>query len=76
MKRKLITLLLLVAFLGGCSRVQMSPEYRQVTEMSALNVAELNRRCQDGNVEACKEGLFQASETLNLLVDALYGRSD
>ena len=69
-------LILSILLISGCSKVQMSPEYRQVTEMSAINVAELNRRCQDGDAEACKQGLSKASETLNLLVDALHGRSD
>ena len=69
-------LILSILLISGCSKVQMSSEYRQVTEMSAINVAELNRRCQDGDSEACKEGLSEASETLSLLVDALHGRSD
>ena len=69
-------LILTVLLISGCSKVQMSAEYRQVTEMSAINIAELNRRCQDGDDMACKEGLSKASETLNLIVDALHGRSD
>jgi len=76
MWKKLIVLLIVLLISGCNSKVQMSSEYRQVTEMSAINVAELNRRCQDGDSEACKEGLSEASETLSLLVDALHGRSD
>lgn len=54
----------------------MTPPYRQTVEMSAIRVAELNRRCQTGDAEACKEGLEAASKTLDLIVDAMEGRYD
>lgn len=77
MVKKLIILILLSSLvLVGCSKVQMSASYRQALEMSAINVAELNRRCQDGDPNACKLGLAEASETLDLLVDALHGRGE
>lgn len=66
--------LLLNILLAGCSQVQMSPPYRQTVKMSAVRVAELNKRCQAGDQQACKEGLSAASSTLNLIVDALEGR--
>lgn len=74
MKRLLLTIIIATFLIGGCSGVQMSPPYRQTLEMSAINVAELNKRCQDGDAEACQKGLAEASKTLDLLVDALYGR--
>jgi len=70
----LISIVLL--FCAGCSAVQMTPPYRQTVQMSAIRVAELNKRCQAGDAAACKEGLDAASSTLNLIVDALEGRYD
>ena len=71
MKRMLIVLV--VVCLAGCSAVRMSPHYRQAVEASAIRVAELNRRCQAGDAEACKEGLDAASSTLDLIVEAMEG---
>jgi hypothetical protein len=51
----------------------MSPEYAQQLEMAAVNISELNSRCQSGDNEACKLGLAEAAETLNILVDGLHG---
>ena len=66
-------ILLLLAFLFGCRLVQMSPEYAKELESSAVRVEVLNKRCQAGDDLACRQGLRVASETLNLLVDAMYG---
>jgi len=62
-----------VLMFAGCSKVRMSSEYAVQLEISALNVSELNKRCQAGDDVACKEGLNEAAKTLNLLVDALHG---
>lgn len=70
---KKLLLIMLAVVLSGCSQVQMSPPYRAALESSAINVAELSGRCQAGDDTACKQGLMQASETLNLLVDGLHG---
>ncbi len=75
MKRIIITLIV-VCLLAGCNQVQLSPPYRQALEISAVNVAELNKRCQGGDNEACREGLAQAAKTLELLLDATYGRTE
>lgn len=69
-----ILLCLILLLFAGCGDVQMSPDYAQQLETSAINVAELNKRCQGGDDEACKRGLDKASETLDLLVDGLHGR--
>lgn len=61
--------------LAGCSKVTMSPDYARQLEISAINVGELNRRCQGGDDDACRAGLAVASETLDLLVDALHGEA-
>jgi len=61
-------------FFAGCGGVRMSPRYAQVLEQSAIVVGELNTRCQAGDDPACKGGLRVASETLDLLVDALHGK--
>lgn len=77
MVKKLILSILLISLLcAGCNQVQLSPPYRQALEISAVNVAELNKRCQAGDDQACKEGLAEASKTLELLVDGVYGRAE
>lgn len=67
----LVTICLLVI---GCAPVQMSAEYGRAFRLANVNVAELNRRCQDGDDMACKEGLKEASEILQTVVDAMDGR--
>jgi hypothetical protein len=61
-------------FFAGCGGVRMSPPYARALEQSAITVGELNTRCQNGDDLACKGGLQVASETLNLIVDALHGK--
>jgi len=72
--KKLIIILLLTTIVAGCSKVWMTAEYRERLESSAIVVEESNNRAQAGDEVAAKEGLALASETLNLLVDALHGR--
>ena len=73
MARKIILVLAVVCLFTGCSAVQMSPPYRQTVQMSAIRVAELDKRCQAGDEVACKEGLAAASKTLNYIVEAMEG---
>lgn len=62
-------------FIAGCGgAVQLSPEYAEALQVSAIHVNQLNKRCQDGDELACKEGLTVAAEALNLLVDGYHGR--
>lgn len=49
----------------------MSPRMQQATKMSAINVRAMSDDCQAGNEESCKEGLKQAAETLELIVEAM-----
>ncbi len=65
--------LALLMFCGCGSKVQMTPEYSQTLQQSAINVDVLEQRCLDGDIEACQEGLTMASDTLDLLVDAWLG---
>lgn len=69
-----VFILCFVLFFAGCYGVQMTPRYRQATEMAAITVGALNEECQAGDPNACRDGLDAASETLNLIVDALHGR--
>lgn len=69
-----IILILFVLTFTGCCAGGLPPRYRQTVEMSAIAVGELNKACQAGDPNACREGLDAASETLNLIVDAMYGR--
>lgn len=76
MWKKVILVLLIsivLLFLGaGCNNeVQMSPRMQQVTRMSAINVANMNKDCQAGNDESCKQGLAEAVRTLELIVEAM-----
>ena len=73
MIRKIVIVVMLVALLSvvGCGVVQMSPRFQQVVKMSAINVANMNKDCQAGNDESCKQGLAEAARTLELIVEAL-----
>ena len=70
-KKVTILMCLLAISLIGCGEVRMSPRMQQVTRMSAINVAAMNKDCQEGNSESCKQGLAEASKTLNLIVEAM-----
>lgn len=74
MKKLLLMAICIIVLCVGCSQVQMSGHYRQTVEMSAVRVTELNKRCQAGDQQACKDGLDAASKTLNLIVNAMEGR--
>lgn len=74
MIRKIVIVVALAALLSmvGCGgEVQMSPRMQQATRMSAINVANMNKDCQAGNDESCKQGLAEAARTLELIVEAL-----
>ena len=61
--------------LTGCSQVQMSPAYQQELYMSNVLVQSLHADCQAGDPNACKEGLNESAQILQLLVDAVEGRA-
>jgi len=71
-----VGVLLLCAMLiaGGCSQVQMSPQYRQQLLMSNALVQSLNSDCQAGDPNACRDGLNASAQTLQMLVDAVDAR--
>lgn len=58
----------------GCSEVQLSPRYQRVLEASAINVRGMLKDCQEGSQVSCEEGLAEAARTLDLFLDASYGR--
>ena len=70
-RKILISIILLVLLCVGCAEVQMSPRMAQITKMSAINVAAMNKDCQDGNSESCVQGLAEAAKTLELIVEAM-----
>ena len=74
MKRIILILMVLVVMSLSCSQVQMTAPYRAQTEATAIRLTELNKRCQAGDSEACKEGLRVATDHVNYIVDAIYGR--
>jgi len=63
----------LIAMSAGCSQVQMSPAYRQQLAMTNIVVQSLNDDCQAGDPNACKEGLDESAQILQLLIDAADG---
>ena len=69
-----VCLLLAAALFTGCSGVQMTPPYRAETERMNNRLLELNKRCQAGDAEACKEGLRIATVHVERIVDAMHGR--
>lgn len=73
MKRKLLLISCLVILAAGCG-VYMSPQYRSETERMNNRLAELNRRCQEGDPNACSEGLRIASVHVERICDAMAGR--
>jgi hypothetical protein len=72
---KWILIVLAGLFIAGCSQVQMSPAYRQELVMTNILVQSLNDDCQGGDPNACKQGLAESADVLQLLVDAVYGTS-
>ena len=58
---------------AGCN-VYMSPEYQQTVADAAEAINGLNENCQAGDPNACKEGLAEAAKTVNLILEASYGR--
>lgn len=72
-KSKLLIITLFLMLFAGCSQVQMSPAYRQQLEMTTVVVKSLNEDCQAGDDKACREGLAESAEILELLVDAVHG---
>jgi len=76
MIKKLITVSIVLLLFAGCSKVNMSAGYARQTEKTEIEVTELNRRCQEGDNIACKEGLALAADTLRLIVNGLHGISE
>ena len=74
MRTKIILVILLCLLMAGCNEVQLSPRYQQIVEMSAINVENMHKDCVAGNQQSCEKGLEEAARTLQLLVDASYGR--
>lgn len=72
--KKMILILLVSILVASCSAVQMSPPYRAETERMSSRLTELNKRCQDGDADACKEGLRIATVHVERIVDAMHGR--
>lgn len=74
MFRKFLIVIVLLCLCAGCSGVQMSLAYRAETEKMNNRLIELNKRCQAGDAEACKEGLRIATVHIERVVDAMHGR--
>jgi hypothetical protein len=71
--RRLKLLLLLVLVFAGCN-VYMSPEYQRTVMDAADAINGLNANCQNGDPNACEKGLEKATETINMILEASYGR--
>ena len=74
MKKVIIVVLLVVAMLCvSCEEAYLPPNVEIEVYQNEAFVAELNRRCQAGDPNACSEGLDRAAKVLTLIVDALEG---
>ena len=63
----------LVVMLSGCGKVWMSAEYKEQMEMSNVVIQSLNADCQAGDPNACRQGLAESAEIVQLIVDAANG---
>jgi len=68
MKKYLIVVMLLVV--SGCV-VWAPPEVNLDVQQSAKLVDALNTMCQNGDADACKDGLNEANRTLQTLAKAM-----
>lgn len=73
MNKSVILLLCLLLLMSGCS-VYMSPEYQADVSDAAAAINGLNENCQAGDPNACSQGLAEAAKTVNMILDASYGR--
>ena len=73
MRRIKVLLLLCVLAVAGCN-VYMSPEYQQTVADAADAINGLNVNCQNGDPNACEKGLDLAKDTINMILEASYGR--
>ena len=73
MRRIKVLLLLCVMVIGGCN-VYMSPEYQRTVADAADAINGLNVNCQNGDPNACEKGLDLAKDTINMILEASYGR--
>ena len=71
--KNLLMLILCALLIGGCN-VYMSPEYQQTVTEAAKAINGLNENCQAGDPNACKAGLDKAAKTVNMILEASYGR--
>ena len=62
-----------IVIMGGCN-VYMSPDYQQTVAEAAEAINGLNENCQGGDPNACSLGLAEAAKTVNMILEASYGR--
>ena len=77
MKRTLVILVLIsLLLLMGCPAIQMRADHERIFRLRAENIAELNRRCQGGDTQACKDGLAESVVANQTILDGLDGRGE
>ncbi len=69
-----LLLIMLLPLAVGCNGVNMSQAYERQVRQAAVVAAELNKRCIDGDADACRDGLNLTAGTLNLIVEGLDGK--
>ena len=74
MKRITFIAIVFMLIVTASCNVSMSPQYQQDLEVNAKLINELNDMCQAGDPEACSQGLAKAARTVNLILNASYGR--
>lgn len=59
-------------FIAGCGgAVQMSPVYEQNVRQSQHLIREYNTRCQSGDEDACVQGLQDATDLIDYIVEGI-----
>ncbi len=70
-KKSYLFFLFLPLLFVGCTQISATPDYKQNIMSLQKNVAVLNERCQEGDDQACREGLALSDQALEYIVDGM-----
>lgn len=75
--KKLIMCLAIILLLtiSSCRQLQARPEMETILRRQAIRIAELDKRCQAGDMEACKGCSTLANQTFVEIINALDGKA-
>ena len=76
MKKKILLIVsLLLLTVSSCHPIQARPEMESLIRSQADVIAELDRRCQGGDADACDKCSAVSNATFVQLVNALDGKA-